>query len=353
MGAPQTGPYIQIAGRTLTLPERLRWQKHLTRGKGWATAFAGLLILAFSIDAWRMAFAAESLFTRGSSVLVLLIADGWLLLSLAQALRRRHRRQQGLWYTDRADKKRDAAGTLTAFYGDRAEFTDIRGTTVLPYAAITHCRETADGFALLTANTLAVLRAEDMTAYDVDRIRTLLKERLAPSVFCRTADTVPHLAEPLPFPVFQNDDVVIARAQVPGEKREIARVRQRLRRTYATFLFPALLVFSVDLTLTLHPQRDFLLFLIVAALLFEGGGWLLARLLLALFHKPPQTVCRLAFTKEGLAVNENGVSAFAVCDRYRLKKTARAVIVRFVTGERVTVPLTSFEDPDALWRLHI
>ncbi len=336
-------PQLVVAGRFLTGQEEERWQRIL-RDPVQALLRVVLIVLLgfFSIQAAGAALASD---WRIPSLVFPLIA-GCLWFLIAQMLRARRRKRQVLentWLERWQDHRMIRAGCMISLYGDHAAYSTMRGSSILPYTEVTHCLESADGILLGNGHVVVCFRSTDMTAAQLFAIRRFLQEHIDPSLYRVKEPAIPLLAEPLPTVRFANFDTVITRATVlPAEDtREFHEL--------LGLVLPQMVIYSLTpalmTALTPWPLLNCLIFCAV----FMSAGALVTHLTVLLKNRKQEAV-RLAFTKEGIAKQQNGVVSFAVHGRYRLNTSEVGVTVLYASGERLDIPWSAIEDPDALKR---
>ncbi len=336
-------PQLVVAGRFLTGQEEERWQRN-RRDPVQALLRVVLIVLLgfFSIQA---AVASIQSDWRIPSLVFPLIA-GCLWFLIAQTLRARRRKRQALenaWLERWQDHRMIRAGCMISLYGDHVAYSTMRGSSILPYTEVTHCLESVDGILLGNGHVTVCFRSADMTAAQLFAVRRFLQEHINPSVCCVKQPAIPLLTEPLPNVRFANFDTVITRATVlpPENTRGFYELlRLVLPQMVIYGLTPALMT-----ALTPWPLLNCLIFCTV----FVLAGALLTHRLVRLKNSKQETV-RLAFTKEGIAKQQNGVVSFAVHGRYRLHTSEAGVTVLYASGERLDIPWSLVEDPDALKR---
>ncbi len=336
-------PQLVVAGRFLTGQEEERWQRNLRDPV--QTLLRVVLIVLLGFFSIQAASAAAQSDWRIPSLVVPLIA-GCLWFFIAQMLRARRRRRQALenaWLERWQDHRMIRAGCMISLYGDHAAYSTMRGSSILPYTQVTHCLESVDGILLGNGHVVVCFRSADMTAAQLFAVRRFLQEHINPSVYRFKEPAVPMLLEPLPTVRFANFDTVITRATViPAEDtREFHELLGMVLPQMIIYgLTPALMT-----ALTPWPLLNCLIF----CSLFMLAGALLTRLTVRLKNRK-QVAVRLAFTKEGIAKQQNGVVSFAVRGRYQVNTSEAGVTVLYVSGERLDIPWSAIEDSDALKR---
>ena len=336
-------PQLVVAGRFLTGQEEERWQR-LLRDPASTLLHVVLIVLLgfFSIQA--VDAAAQSDWRLPSLVVPLMAGCLWFLI--ARALRARRRKRQKLetaWLERWQDHRMIRAGSMISLYGDRAVYSTMRGSSILPYAQVTHCVESVDGILLGDGHVTVCFRSADMTAQQLFAVRRFLQTHISPSVYRVKEPPVPLLSEPLPHVRFANFDTVITRAAViPAEKGEDYR-------ELLGIVLPQMIIYGLTpaLMTALTPWP------LLNCLVFCGAFMLVGALVTRLTVRAKtskQGAVRLAFTKEGIAKQQNGVVSFAVRGRYQLNANEIGVTVLYMTGERLDIPWSAIEDPDALNR---
>ncbi len=336
-------PQVVVAGRFLTGQEEERWQR-LLRDPALTPLLAVLTVLLgfFSIQAVGAAVQLD--WRLPSLVLPLLAGCLWFLLARILRIRRRKRQLlENAWLERWQDHRMIRAGCMISLYRDRAVYSTMRGSSVLPYSQITHCLETADGILLGNGHVTVCFRSADMTAQQVFAVRRFLQEHVSPSVYRLKEAAVPLLSEPLPHVRFANYDTVITRAAVvpTADNREFHELLGIVSPQMVIYgLTPALMT-----SLTPWPLLNCLLFSVI----FVSAGAFITYLTVR-FKNRKQEAVRLAFTKEGIAKQQNGTVSFAVQGRCQVSKSEAGVTVLYATGERLEIPWSAIEDPDALKR---
>lgn len=336
-------PQLVVAGRFLTGQEEERWQR-LLRDPAQSLLYVILFVLLgfFSIQA---ADAAIKIDWRIPSLIFPLIA-GCLWFLIAQMLRTRRRKRQALenvWLERWQDHRMIRAGCMISLYKDHAAYSTMRGSNILPYAEVTHYLESVDGILIGNGHVVICFRSADMTAGQLIAIRRFLKEHITPRIYRVKESATPLLNEPLPTVRFANFDTVITHATaIPAEDpQEFQESLGMVLPQMAIYgLTPALLT-----ALTPWPLLNCLIIC---------GGFLLLGLLLTYLavrlKSRNREAVRLAFTKEGVARQQNGVVSFAVHGRYQLTASDVGVTIRYMSGEQLEIPWSAIEDPDALKR---
>ncbi|MBQ7038651.1 MAG: hypothetical protein IJN61_06060 [Clostridia bacterium] len=336
-------PQLVVAGRFLTGQEEERWQRTLHDPVSKLLCVVlGVLLIFFSIQA---AGAATQIDWRIPSLVVPLMA-GCLWFLIARVLRARRRKRQALenaWLERWQDHRMIRAGSMISLYRDRAVYSTMRGSSILPYTQVTHCVESVDGILLGDGHVTVCFRGADMTAQQLFAVRRFLQEHVSPSVYRVKESAVPLLSEPLPNVRFANYDTVITRATV------IPTTDNRDFHELLGIVLPQMIIYGLTpalmTALTPWPLLNCVIFCGVFMLL----GALITHLAVRL-KTGKQGVVRLAFTKEGVAKQQNGAVSFAVRGRYQMNKSEAGVTVLYATGERLDIPWSAIEDPDALNR---
>ncbi len=336
-------PQLVVAGRFLTGQEEERWQRILRDPISTSVSVVLIVLLGFfSIQAVSVAFAID--WRIPSLVLPLIAGCLWFLIARTMRIRR-HKRQalENAWLERWQDHRMIRAGSMISLYGDRAVYSTMRGSSILPYAEVTHCVESVDGILFGNGHVTVCFRSADMTAAQLIAVRRFLQEHISPSVYRVKGAAMPLLSEPLPNVRFANFDTVITRATIMltedvGEYHKLLGIVLPQMIIYG--LTPALLT-----ALTPWPLLNCLIFCGV----FVLAGALLTRVTMCLKTRK-QGAVRLAFTKEGIAKQQNGAVSFAVRGRYQLSANEAGVTVLYINGERLDIPWSAVEDPDALKR---
>lgn len=334
-------PQLVVAGRFLTGQEEERWQRML-RDPVHALLHVVLIVLLgfFSI---RAAGAAAQSDWRIPSLVFPLIA-GCLWFLIAQMFRVRRRKRQVLenaWLERWQDHRMIRAGCMISLYSDHAAYSTMRGSSILPYTQVTHCLESVDGILFGNGHVNVCFRSADMTAAQLFAVRRFLQEHISPSVYRIKEPAMPLLFEPLPHVRFANFDTVLTRATViPTE--DVREFQELLR-----LVLPQMIIYSLTpalmTALTPWPLLNCLIFCGV----FLLAGALLSYLTVRLKNRKPEAV-RLAFTKEGIAKQQNGAVSFSVRGCYQVNTGESGVTVLYMNGERLDIPWSAVENPDAL-----
>ncbi len=335
-------PQLVVAGRFLTGQEEERWQQALRDPVSRLLRLVLVVLLVFfSIQAAGVA--AQSDWRVPSLVFPVIAGCLWFLI--AQTFRARRRKRQAfenVWLDRWQDDKMIRAGCMISLYNDHAAYSTMRGSSLLPYNEVTFCCETADGIAFGNDRFSICFRSADLTPTELSGIRRFLQERITPSVYRLKATAIPARVEPLPTVRFVNFDTVITRATVmpTADKREF--------RELLGFVLPQMMIYSfvpaLMTALTPWPLVNCVIFCAVFVLV----GALLTRLTLGLKNGRERGPVRLAFTKEGIARKQDGVVSFTVHSRCHLHAGEAGVTVLYTNGERLDIPWSAIEDPDAL-----
>lgn len=333
---------IVVAGRFLTGQEEERWQRALRDPVSGLLRLVLVILLAFfSIQAMGAAAASD---WRLPSLVVPLIAGCLWFLSAWTLRARRHRRQvfENAWLDRWQDEKMVRAGCMIALYRDHAAYSTMRGSSLLPYSEVTLCCETADGILFGNDRFRICFRSADLTLEELVTIRRFLQERMKPSVYRLKAAAIPALAEPLPHVRFANFDTVITRAAVvpTDDKREFGEL--------LGFVLPQTIIYSLAPALMTALTPWPLVNCLVFGTVFVLAGVLLTRLIMRLRKTSGRTPLRLAFTKEGIARQQDGIVSFTVRSRCHLYAGRAGVTVLYTSGERLDIPWSAIEDPDTL-----
>lgn len=335
-------PQIVVAGRFLTGQEEERWQKALRDPVLAVLRLVLLVLLGFSsIQAAEVA--ATSDWRIPSLGFPLIVGCIWFLI--AWTLRDRRRKRQTLetvWLDRWQDEKMIRAGCMISLYSDHAAYSTMRGSSILPYSNVAFCCETADGITFGNDRLRICFRSADLTATELSRIRLFLQERIKPSVYRVKATALPMLVEPLPHVRFANFDTVITRATITpiADKREF--------HDLLGFVLPQMIIYSLTpalmTKLTPWPFVNCILFCAVFVLV----GFLLTYWIWQLKTNRVCAPVRLAFTKDGVARQQDGAVSFTVRSRCHLYLGQTGVTVLYTSGEQLDIPWSAIEDPDVL-----
>ncbi len=331
---------LVVAGRMPSFPERQYWQR-LHSGLRRAAVWGMTLITAyFAYSAWETLFYLsfwEAILTAA----VLLVPT---LLMLWFPFYDKHERENALktvWYNEQADKQRLSAGYTVALWDDRAVVTDLRGETTMLFADVTLCTETVHGFYLQAGTTDLLIRSADLTPEQATAVRALLQTVIPRERYRQKSTAMACLREALPFPVFQNDDTVVARATT-----RIQRPRTAISRM---FVIPAGVIFGVMLaetvTLTAYYVADLLILAAVGAAVLCG-----ALFVFSVAERKPHTVY-IALTRDGVAAFENGHHYFLTWERVQLKRRSYSVEIAFKNGNSLKIPYSQFDNPQAILQI--
>ncbi len=337
-------PQFVVAGRFLTGQEEERWRRALRDPvSGLLRLVLVVLLVFFSIQA--AGIAAQSDWRIPSLVFPLIAGCLWFLA--AQVLRARRRKRQALesrWLDRWQDDKMIRAGCMISLYNDHAAYSTMRGSSILPYRKVTLCCETADGILFGNDRFTICFRSADLTATELSAIRRFLQERIKPSVYRLTAAAMPALVEPLPHVRFANFDTVITRATVmpTADNREFGEL--------LGLVLPQMMIYGLTPALMTRLTPWPLLNCMIFCAVFMLVGVLLTRLAVRLKNGCEHAPVRLAFTKEGVAKQQDGVMSFTVHGRCYLYAGEAGVTVLYTSGERLDIPWSAIEDPDALKR---
>ncbi len=335
-------PRIVVAGRFSTDEEEERLHAAMREPT--------VLFLRIVIVVLLLTFSGQALFLAVQSdwyiptlVFPLVVACCWFLIAWALRARRRRiqaraNRRLDIWY----DQKCVRAGNMVCFYSDHVAYSTMRGSSILPYGEITQCCETMDGIALRSQNGTLFLRAADLTAREIKQIRELVQTVVRPAVYRVKALASGWLAEPLPHVRFANFDTVISRAAATP-----VMPRWKTRELFG-FVIPQLLIYGLipGLMLEFTPWQG--LNCLLGMVGFVAVGSVLTLLTCCLLRPSQKAVIRVAFTKDGVACQQNGFLFFAVNGRFRLEEQTTGVVVYFSSGESVFVPWETVEQPQQL-----
>ena len=336
-------PQLVVAGRFLTGQEEERWQR-LLRDPVHTVLRVILIVLLGFFSMQAAAAALQSDWRIPSLVFPLIAGCVWFLI--AQTLRARRRKQQALenvWLERWQDHRMIRAGCMISLYKDHAAYSTMRGSNILPYTEVTHFLESVDGILIGNGHVMICFRSADMTVGQFVAIRRFLQEHITPRVYRVKEPAMPLLTVPLPTVRFANFDTVITRATViPAEDP------RAFYELLATIL-PQMVIYGLTPALLTALTPWPLLNCLIVCSGFVLLGLLLTHLTVWLKRRNREAV-RLAFTKDGIAKQQNGVVSFAVQGRYLLTASEVGVTVRYVSGEQLEIPWSAIEDPDALKR---
>lgn len=254
------------------------------------------------------------------------------------------------FFTEQADKARQAVGYTVALYDDRVVYTDLRGETVIPFSRVTLCTETAHGLYLQAGTTAVLWRSADLTAEQLSAVRDWLRARIPAQRIRVKRAAKGALTEPLLMPLFQNPDRVVARAALTSEYPFLRSIRQkRTRDLTQRFVFPAMLVYGAVIAQVISLVYYYL----VNLALICAGCVMLGVLFTTWFtrEKSEKIPLSLAFTVEGLAVFTQGQSSFTMWQRLKVRLAAHGIWLISPNGDRWFVPFRSMDDPDAVRQL--
>jgi len=336
-------PQLVMAGRFLTGYEEEQWQRILRDPV--QTLLRVVLVVLLGFFSIQAAYAAVQIDWRIPSLVFPLIA-GTLWFLIVRILRDRRRKRQAFetaCWEQWQDHHMIRAGCMIWLYDDHAVYSTMRGSSILPFAEVMYCCETSNGIRFGNGIVDVCFRSADMTAAQLFAVRRFLQEHINPSIYRVKAMALPLLSEPLPHVRFANFDTVITRATVipPEDKREFHEVLGMVLPQMILYgLTPALLT-----ELTPWPLLNCLVF--CGAFMLAGA--LLTYFIMHLKHRKRQAV-RLAFTKEGIAKQQGGAVSFTLRQCYQLMANEAGVTVRYMNGERLDIPWSAVEDPDALKR---
>jgi hypothetical protein len=331
-------PRIVVAGRFSTEEEETRMHSAL-RDPVVLFLRLALILLLVTFAAQALSLSEKGDWYISTIVFPIVAACGWFLIAWALRVRRRRIEARANGYRDRwYDEKCIRAGCMFSFYRDHVACSTMRGSSILPYSAITRCCETMDGFVLESKHGNIVLRAADLTARETEQIRLLLSQLVNPGAYRVQATAYGRQSEPLPHVRFANFDTVITRAV--GFVREPKWKRSEL----FGFIIPQLLVYSLTpgLMVGLTPWQlvDCLILAAVFVLVGCAFAWVTKRILTL-----SETEVRVAFTKDGVARQQNGFLTFMVNGRFRLREEPSGVVIYLSSGEEIFVPWDAVEQP--------
>ncbi len=335
---------IFVAGRFLQ-PQEAVWWMRLLNGPAYTFLWCAILLLLATFFFSTLAQLEQTPWDlRGVVVAVITACSCWCIAGLSRFRKQQNRLVLALFSDRMADKKAVENGCTFAFYDDRVVSTSLRGSDTIWFSDVIMCTESANGFALQTKTAILFLRSADLTAFDLNCIRTHLRTMIAPPHHRVKAVAIPRLAEALPIPRFFNFDTVLTRASVP-----VFSQTSQKRKQLKAILLPMMLLFSVlpavSVRLTPWPLLD----LIVFAILFGGIGlWVALLLEKKLSGIADWPELQMAFTKEGLAVLCNGITEFTIKQRLTVRFTEHYVHIRYTSGERLRIPLSAVDRPELL-----
>ena len=341
-GQLNESPQIVVAGRFLTAEEERRWRTAL-RDPVLLLLHAVLWILVGFFALQAVSLAAQSDWVTALVVLPLLAVCFWILIAVALRVRRK---QQQAWEQRQWDHWQDErmirGGCMISFYADHAAHTTMRGTNTVPYAAVTHFCETADGIAFGDRHYTIYLRSMDLTPGDMNALRRFLLQVLKTSLYRLKAPAMPVRHEPLPTVRFANFDTIVTRAAITDPREG------RKQREMFCFLWPQLAVYSlIPALMTSLTPWPLLNVLIFAACAF-GLGSAVALLVFRQTRSTRDTELALVFTEDGVAFRRDGVMDFVVRSRLKFFKGSEQLTLLFADGEQLEIPWDAVEDAAAL-----
>lgn len=337
-------PQLIVAGRFLTGQEEKRWQRTLRDPVSRVLLFViGGLFLFFSLQA--AVLATQSDWMVPTFVFPLIAGSGWFLVSWIFRARSRIRRACEQTVVDRwQDEKAVRAGCMISFYNDHAAYSTLRGSSLMPYNEVTVYRETPDGILFGNSHFRIVLRSYDLTSAQLSAVRHFLRGVLPASVY-RIQEPAISLSEmPLPHVRFANFDTVVARAELPAQKNK------REQRELEGFVIPQALVYGVVPALMTKLTPNPLLNCVMFCLLFVVISVAATRLLYRMVSAREACPLQIVFTKEGLACRQHDVVSFTVRNRFRWFEGPDGVTIWFSGGDRLEIPWSAIDDPEALRR---
>ncbi len=335
-------PRFVVAGRFCTDEEEERLHRALREPVSVLIGIAlAVLLGSFAVEAMVLSLKSEGYIA--SLVFPVIAACGWFLI--AWVLRIRRRRIQAR-ENARADRQSDTrcmrAGCMLSFYGDHVAYSTMRGSSILPYREITKCCETGDGIALISPNGRLFVRAADLTARELESLRTLIKDTLCPRAYRVREIAWARQTEPLPHVRFANFDEVITR----GIGQEITLPWKRKELLGA--VIPQMLIYSFAAGLTVKITPWLFLDCLLSALVFTAVGTALSLIAFVALQRQDRRTVRVAFTRDGVARQQNGFVTFTVNGRFRLQQRENGILIHFSTGEAVLVPWDATEEPQRL-----
>lgn len=338
---------IVLAGRFPSFEEREQWQRVRDSGRTLVVALITLLTLLFAYEALLL---LQGEWSRMDVLVTLAVLIPAAVFTALFPIRYRHRQRNALqteWYTEQADKAALEAGTVIALYPDRAVRTDLRGETVILFSQVTLCTETLHGFHLETPDSALLIRAADLTAAQLLQVRAVLHGGIARERIRTKRAAMSCLREPLPLPVWENTDRVVARAQVTLRRPWLRSVRkQRLHALLRQAVLPASVVYGVVIAESLPAHSYYPMDLLLMCAACVAAGMLLTALLSAAYGK--KTPLALAFTRQGVAMLANGHSRFLVWERLRVAAYDNGIRLLLPSGGQIKIPYSRMDDPEAV-----
>lgn len=339
--------WILVAGRQMPYGEALRWFAVLAGKRKTMPLIGFVLCLMYATVALSYAAkAAVSEIELAAAGAVILTAIAALSVAMGCLLSYPKRLVRKRFADYEADIKRHSGGVRIAFYTDRLTLTTLRGTQTVRFCDVELCVETVDGFALVAGEARAVIRSEDLTAFDLQLIRDYLTERLAARVMCRKATAQARLYQPLPIPQFEVQTTCLTAARVPAQSYLRER-RSRFFRLHAVAL-PLMLILGVMLAslFTITPY-----FLADLAIFCGGcliGGAALSAVMFSLFERRRREPPEIRFEPDGLRLTADGVDHFIIKERVWLSVEDAGVTLRFFDGKTLFIPADAVEDMTVL-----
>ncbi len=339
------GLYMVLAGRFASWQERTYLYKirsSMRRAVEVLFVLAGLL---FAFEAYSYAEIEKKIDVVVCTLLIGLVTAIMLIWFLFWEKHQQQSALQTQWYDEQADKTLLFFGCMYSLYDDRIVYADCRCQKTLYWKNITVCLETPFGFLVETDSVSIYIRAADLTSEQAEEVRIYLCEHDQNACYRKKATLYGRLSDPLPLPVFENEDEVITRAQIVYRDRA-SFGQSRVRGLYEKLVFPVSMIcgtiFAEFLTITDIFFVDLLLFC-VGFIAISGilTVWLSAT-------KSKKRLLSIAFTGEGIALSENGNSFFVMNSRIRRKITKKVLLLTFSNGTILSVPLANIEDAEKI-----
>ncbi len=342
--------WFQMTGRVLSQFEATYWYAVLIGGRKRIPLIGFVLCLFFAM--MPLTYTA-GMPDAGNEVLiaflVILIAVCTLCIATAWAIYH-PKRHATRWYVNYvADSARHERGDRIAFFTDYVTVTSLRGVRRMKWSEVVTCVETYNGFALYDEANWIILRAQDMTATDVQFVRDYLTARLDPKVMMCRSRAMCVLAQPLPIPQNYPEATCLTSAAIAFEQTELGK-REKTRRFLLLFACNtalALLVavmFAAVFTVTPYHLVD----LVIFCAAWVAGSAVVTLLFSKLFFRKNTQTLRLRFEPDGLQITVGETAVFITKDRLRLTVTDSTVRLWFINGDPFSIPLSVVEDASVL-----
>ena len=320
-----------LAGSMLTEAEAKRW-RNVFLGKR-----KFLPILGFVFAAFLMLGMVPTIFEQQITKIETITAFALLavcsvaaLVFFIKILRYPQKLYHRQWQLYVADAKYRSSRRIEV-YNDGVIEKTARNTKIVLFNEVKIAIETADGFAVSDGYACIVLRAADMTAFDVAAFRLLLEENVGAEYRYQKETACPRMTVPLPIP---KEESLVSPDWISGINKpycETALYREVNKKKYGLlvgFGLPVMvLVALITSALAYEPifSEFFAVQLSITVIVFLLFVWFL---LMASYNKYSENI-KFVFAEDGILLLFSGTMQFCPKEDITFKKVKKGVAVYF------------------------